>query len=238
MACLQLQTLIALAAIWLPTQSAAQVSGAAQRVIDRAKQAQGGTRAWNAVVGLREIWDSDGGRFERWADPLRYGWRVETETRGARSIQGYNGAGEWRVAANGAESGSIDRPVITEVRTDAFLAAYGYYFPGRYFFRAEVVGSRQAGGASYDVLTIHPAGGEPREVWFDRRTGLPGVIVDDAGERKSRTELSDYKKSGSVTVAHRSVVFGEGAPQNRRLQSVRFGVVDRGMFSLPPPRTR
>ena len=34
-------------------------------------------------------------------------------------------AGEWRIAANGQESGSIERGVIAEVRTDAFLAAHG-----------------------------------------------------------------------------------------------------------------
>jgi len=233
---MRLYILLALSALCLPLHANAQVSAAAQEIINKARQAQGGVAAWNSLVGLHEVWEG-AGRFERWADPLRYGLRTETTLSSEKVTQGYNGAGEWRVLPDGTQTGSIDRPMINEARTDAFLAAYGYFFPGRYFFRADYEGVRQSSGQSYDVVEIHPEGGEPRQIWFDRRTGLPGVIVDGVGLKQGRTELSDYRRSGAVTVAFRSITYAAGQPSpiDRKMSNLSFGVVDRGLFSLPPP---
>lgn len=229
----------AVAALCAPPQAQAQNSAAAQRVFDRARAATGGA-AWNSLRGLHETGVDGDVRYERWVDPLRYGLRVETHPPQGKLIQGFNGAGEWRVLASGAQTGSIARQVLAEVRSDAFFAAYGYYFPSRFDMRSSHLGVRQAQGRSFDVVRVQPAGGEPRELWFDRATGLLGRIVDHAGPRSVTTELSDYRRVGAVRMPFAYTTYGGDPtrPQVRKIDALDFKAADRALFSLPRPDRR
>ena len=218
----------------------AQNAPAAQRVIDRAQGAMGGARAWNALRGLHENGEEGGAKFERWLDPLRYGLRTETETPAGKVVQGYNGAAEWRILASGVATGSVERQVVGKVRSEAFFGAYGYFFPSRFDLRSVLVGERQSQGKTYDVLKVQPAGGSPRELWFDRKTGLLGLIIEqgEPGERPLTTEVSDYRKVGQVTLPHRYVTHGGKLtrPLERKITAVDTAPADRMKFSLPPPQ--
>lgn len=206
-------------------------------MFDRARAASGGAGAWNKLRGLHEKGEEAGIRFERWADPVRYGIRTETHTPAGKHVAAYNGAGEWRILANGVKTGSVDRAVMAEVRSDAFFAAYGYFYPSRFDLRSSHIGVRQAGGKSFDVLRVQAAGGEPRELWFDRKTGLLGQMVDVTGPRQGRTEFWDYRKVGGVQIPHRAMTYdgGRAKPEERKVESVAFPTADRDLFSLPPP---
>jgi hypothetical protein len=217
----------------------AQNSPAAQRVLDRARAASGGASGWNSLRGLHEIGHDDGLRYERWLDPVRYGLRKETLTSTGKFIEAYNGAAEWRILPNGVKTGSVERPVVAEVRSDAFFGAYAYFYPSRFDLRSSYIGVRYGQGRPFEVLRVQPAGGEPRDLWFDRQTGLLGLVVDESGPRQGRTELSDYRKIGPVMIPFRSRTYGGGRAQaeERRLDLVDFALADRNLFSLPPPAT-
>jgi hypothetical protein len=216
----------------------AQNTPAAQRVIDKARAATGGG-AWNSLAGLHETGRQGEGRYEQWVDPVRYGFRSETTTSAGKVVQGYNGYGEWRLLADGTATGSVEEADLREIRSDAFFGAYGYFYPGRFDQRSSHLGARQSGGRTYEVLRIEPVGGEMRELWFDRRTGLLGVIVDEIGPRQSRTDLSDYRKAGAVSVPFKRVVYGRGetASLERTAEHIAAEASDRARFSLPPDDT-
>ena len=213
----------------------AQNSPAAQNVLDRARSASGGV-GWNQLRGLHEVGQDGGQRYEKWLDPLRYGARTETVTPAGKLVQAYNGAAEWRILPSGVITGSVDPAVVAEVRSDAFFGAYGYFYPSRFDLRSVHLGTRQSQGRSFDVLRVQPAGGEPRELWFDRRTGLLGQVVDEVGPSRTRVELSDYRRAGPVLVPFKAVTHVAGAPQPRRREAekIDFTAADRSKFSLPP----
>jgi hypothetical protein len=215
----------------------AQSSPAAQRVLDRARAASGGA-GWNLLRGLHEIGQEGGTRYERWLDPIRYGARTETQTPAGKHVQAYNGAGEWRILVSGALTGSVDPAVLAQVRSDAFFGAYAYFYPSRFDLLGTHLGVRQKQGRPFEVLRIQPAGGKPRELWFDRGTGLLGLMVDGAGPRPVTVELSDYRRVGPVLIPFRATTYGGdlSRPQERVLERIDFPAADRSMFSLPPPK--
>lgn len=212
----------------------AQNAPAAQRVLDRARAASGGA-GWNALRGWHETGRDGAVRYERWVDPIRYGVRTETRGPAGRLVRGYNGAGEWRILADGQATGSIERPVLAEIRAEAFFGAHAYFYPSRFDLRSVHLGVRQTGGRAFDVLRVQPAGGAPRELWFDRKTGLLGQMVEGAGAQRLTVEYSDYRQVGPVRVPFRAVAYGAALtrPRERQVESLDFAPADRSIFSLP-----
>ncbi len=212
----------------------AQASPAAQQVLSRARAATGGA-AWGQLRGVHEVGEENGVRFERWIDPLRYGIRTETHLKEGKFVQGYNGAGEWRILTDGRHTGSIDPPVLARIRTEAFLGGFAYFYPGRFDQRGSHLGSRKARGKTFDVVRISMEGGYPRELWFERKTGLLGIIVEQTGDQRVTTEFSDYRRAGPYRVPFKSMIISAAGARTRTLQSVEFKAPDRTLFSLPPP---
>ena len=166
--------------------------------------------------------------------------RVETPAPGGGElVQAYNGAAEWRVLSGGVLTGSDQGEFAAKVRSEAFFGVYGYFYPSRYDLRSSHQGVRERGGRSFDVLRVQPAGGVPRELWFDRRTGLLGVMVETLNGEQLTTELSDYRKVGQVSFPFKLTIYEQGSaqPRVRTLKSIDFRPVGRDIFSLPPPKT-
>lgn len=213
----------------------AQNSPDAQRVLNRARAASGGA-GWNMLRGLHEVGQDDGVRYERWLDPLRYGVRTETHTPDGKHVQGYNGAAEWRILTSGIATGSVEPKVLAQIRADAFFGAYAYFYPSRFDLRSVHLGVRTSQGRSFEVLRVQPASGKPWELWFDRGTGLLGLMVEVAA-RPMTVELSDYRRVGPVLIPFHSKTYGGDLvrPKERQLESIDFRPADRNLFSLPPP---
>jgi hypothetical protein len=227
-------TLVAAAVFALAPAAGAQNAPAAQRVLDRARSASGGA-GWNLLRGVHATGQEAGQRFEAWFDPLRYGARTETQTPAGKLVQGYNGQGEWRILADGRLTGSVDRAVLAQTRSDAFFGAFGFYYPSRFDVRSTHLGVRHSQGKPFEVLRIQPLGGQARELWFDRRTGLPARMVEAGGARPLTVELSDYRRVGPVLVPFRAVAYGAdlARPRERQLDALDFRPADRSLFSLP-----
>jgi hypothetical protein len=225
---------LAVAAALMGGAAQAQSSPAAQKVLDRARAASGGA-GWNQLRGLHETGQDAGVRYERWSDPLRYGARTETYAPAGKLIQGYNGGGEWRILANGVITGSTDRAFLAQVRADAFFGAYAYFYPSRFDVRGALLGVRQSQGRSFDVVRIEPVGGRARQLWFDRKTGLLGLMVEDGAAKPVTVEVSDYRRVGPVLVPFRFSTYGGdlAKPRERQVENLDFRPADRTLFSLP-----
>jgi hypothetical protein len=225
---------LAVAAMFAGGVAHAQSSPAAQRVLDKARAASGGA-AWNKLRGLHETGHDGGQRYERWSDPVRYGARTETYTAAGKQVQGYNGAGEWRILANGAVTGSTDRDVLAEVRSDAFFGAYAYFYPSRFDVRGSLLGVRESRGRSFDVVRLQPVGGKARQLWFDRKTGLLGQMVEDRGGKPLTVEVSDYRRVDGVLAPFKFNTYGGDLPRPRErvVEAIDFRPADRDLFSLP-----
>lgn len=227
--------LMILPALAVPTTALAQHGPGVHAVLERARAAMGGGRAWNAVRGLHEV-GSEGGRpYERWVDFLRWGERVETGAGAAKVVQGYNGYGLWWLPLTTPWPPGTQVELMARARSDAFFAAYGYFFTGRFDMRSTHLGARPSGGRSFDVVRIHPEFGEPREVWFDRKTGLPGRIVDGRSSQPRTLEFSDYRRVERLMLPFRTTTHGGGLarPLERKLDRIEALAPDRAMFSLP-----
>lgn len=210
----------------------AAYSSQAQQVINQARAATGGG-AWNVIRGMYEIGQQGGVRYERWADPIRYGWRVETHEAAGKRTRAFNGAAEWEILPDGGVTGSDHALVISKARGESFFATWGLFFPSRYDIRTAYIGVRQHEGRTFDVIAVRAATAAPRELWFDRKTRHLGRMIDRNGVKQTVTEISDYRKVGPVTVPFKHVVDGV----ERIAESIDFRVADRDLFSLPyvPP---
>jgi hypothetical protein len=232
----KLAVAVGLALTCAATGAHAQYSRAAQQVIVRGRTAAGGA-SWNMLRGWHETGRQGGVRYESWLDPLRYGMRVETREAAGLHVHGFNGGGDWQITPAGGVTGVDDRATVVPARTAAFFRVYGFFYPARFDARADYVGVRKAQGRVFEVVSVQPWGGRPRELWFDRRTHLLGRIVDRGGAKPVTVEVSDYRRVGPVRVAFRFVT-DDGDPKDaeeRQVETVDFAPVDRALFSLPRP---
>ncbi|MBS0333904.1 MAG: hypothetical protein JSS35_14140 [Proteobacteria bacterium] len=219
----------------IPSAALAQYSHDAQAVIARARAASGGT-AWNALRGWHETGTDGELTYERWLDPLRYGMRVEArEGAGPPHVRGFNGAGEWRIAPGGQQTGTGDSVPLAAARTEDFYGVYGFLYASRFDAHGRLVGVKRANGKSFDVVLVEPWHAAPRELWFDRSTGLLGRMIEPGAGKSVTVELSDYRKAGPLKVAFRFVSDDGpgGAAKVRQIRTLDFAPADRAMFSLP-----
>jgi hypothetical protein len=202
----------------------------AQEALNRARTAAGG-KGWEYLRGWHETGKAGGVAYEAWYDPVRYGMRVERQEGPAKDVRGFNGLGAWRITAAGQVSGTDAPAAVAAARTEAFYGVSGFYFSGRFDAAGRYLGARRLGGRTFEVVEVKPYGGEARELWFDRKTGL---LARESAHGVT-TEFSDYRKVGPVKVAFRAVT-DDGAPGGHRervIEAVDFRPADRALFSLP-----
>ena len=214
-------------------------SRAAQRVLAQARAASGGS-AWGYLRGWHETGRRDGAPYETWLDPLRYGLRTEIHEPAGVGVHGFNGLGSWRIAPSGVVSGAGDPASVAPARGEAFFAANGFLFPGRFDARGDYLGRRRRQGRDFDVVSIKPWGGLARELWFDRATHLLARSVTPGRPRPVTEEVSDYRQVGPLRIAFRFTrddggAGGAGGARVRQLERLDFAPADRGLFSLPRP---
>lgn len=230
-------TLVAGLALAAGGVAQAQYAPEAVRVLERARAATGGA-AWGRIGGVHEVGIEGGHRFERWADPLRFGVRTDTGTPAGLVVRGYNGAGAWSLHPANVSTAGEAAPDLAAARSDAYVAGYGYFFRSRFDARASFVGARRADGRNFEVVRVHPNGGQPRDLWFDRKTGLLGRIVAGAGQKPLIVEVSDYRRVAGLMVPFKAVTYGGALskPRERVLEAVEFKAASREIFSLPRPK--
>lgn len=212
--------------------AADQYSAAAQRVLNQARSVSGGP-GWNTIRGIHETGRRGGVRYESWRDPVRYGQRIETYEAAGKRTRAFNGAAQWEILPTGQVTGADDPMTVARARSETFFNSFGFYFPSRYDIRTAYVGVRKQGERTFEVIIVRPAGGLPRELWFDRRTSLLARIINRSGTAPTTTEVLDYRRVGAVMAPHKYVTDGV----ERTVEAIDFRAADRDTFSLPyvPP---
>jgi hypothetical protein len=231
------RVVLAFAALLFASQASAQgYSPAAKQVIERARQASGGA-GWNEVRGYAEKGRLSGVQYRAWYDPVRYGARVETDEAGGKLVHGFNGVADWQIQASGKIIGADDKTTMALARTTAFVAVHGWFYPSRFGADGAHIGVRSNHGKSYDVLRVQPVGGEARELWFDRGSGLLTRIVDTSGAKPVTTELSDYRRVGPITLPFKTSTDRGGVRQDKVVEEMLLQPADRAQFSWSLPDT-
>ncbi len=208
----------------------------AQAVLNRGRQAAG-DKGWEMLRGWHETGRDGAVPYEAWYDPVRYGMRVERKEAAGKDTHGFNGLGAWRVTAAGVVSGTDAAPAVSAARGEAFYGILGFYFSGRFDAAGRYLGVRRLGRSSYEAIEVKPWNAPPRELWFDKATGLLTREVLHTPTGALTLELSDYRKVGPVKVAFH-IASDDGTPGGRRertIETLDFRPADRAMFSLPRP---
>lgn len=231
-----------LLALVVALPAAAQHGAGVQQVLQRARAATGGA-AWNTLRGYHEVGSENGRPYERWVDAVRWGERIEAGAAAGKVVQGYNGFGLWWLPLSTPRPPGTETELMRRARSDAYFAAYGYYFTGRFDVRSARLGVRVSGERPYDVVRIQPVGGDARELWFERATGRLGRIVEDGTLQPKTIEFADYRRVGRLMLPFQITTYGRGRaqPDRRQLDRIDLLTPDRAMFSLPrtePSRPR
>lgn len=196
-----------------------------------------GGAAWDNVNGLYRTDTRSGLTFLTWVDLRRPAMRTESQGSGDRRVEAYNGRDVWWRGGpfDNFNSGmGVSRALLDQyqARTDAFIAAQGYFFPDRFPFSARWIREEREGGALFDVVEIAPDGGFVRDYWFDRANGLLARITVPDDPQALRVELGDYRAVGPVRIAHaRTVRSSRGYVLDRgRLQRLEFRTIPARTF--------
>jgi len=98
--------------------------------------------------------------------------RVETRRGGGKAgCTATNGQGDWQILPDGTSVPTTIRPVWPHPAPRAFFAPPGYFHRARLRRPRRPLGVRQFQGREFDVdRPSSRYGGDPRELWFDRRT--------------------------------------------------------------------
>jgi hypothetical protein len=210
-------------AFWVLAGAAAICSGApasAQRdaggVLQELRQASGGG-AWDtteAIVatGTKQSFGLSGryssietlgaGFFKRSAD---YGL--------LRNAEGLDSSGRWRMENSGGLHPLDSDEARTVARTEAYLAARGYFFPDRNpaSFALEPAASKD--GHQFDRIEATPAGGRTVELWIDRSDHLLHRVVIQLATVTETIDYRDYRRSGALVLPFEIVTDNGDQPE-------------------------
>ncbi|HJT97194.1 MAG TPA: aspartyl protease family protein [Rhodanobacteraceae bacterium] len=213
---------IALMAL-LPLVAAAAQADDAGSLIARYKSASGGA-AWDAVKTLH----ASGALVE---GGLNGDISAEQDITNGRSVyhyklgplegaNGYDGTHDWS-RDPGGEVAAVDTPEAKRrARSQAWLDALGFWYPGRIKATYGIVADRDVEGRHYRVVEATPEGGDTLALWFDPATGLLARTVQHAGQDTVTTMLDDYREVDGVrlpfhVVSDRTDAAGRTDPRNR-----------------------
>jgi hypothetical protein len=200
----------------------------ASQVLDRYKAATGGD-AWNHTSSLHSSGAlSTGGlegRFDAIVD-LNDGRSASHYVLGpVEGAQGFDGERAWS-RDPGGEVAVLDAPeAIRRGRSQAWLDAYGYWYPNRL---PAVIGKperREQDGRAFDVVQATPKGGDTVSLWFDRATGLLARIDQKEDRDQSITHFDDYREVGPLRLPFHSSndrIDAAGRTDPRAHSEVRF----------------
>lgn len=202
-------------------------------VVARAKAASGGGR-WENVKSVQATGvESAGGLSGSWqlAQDLGSGRYVEVSRQGIfDTANGYDGHIAWR-RDRGGEVGLLDGAVPRRhARSQAWLAARGYWFGGRLAGQAGALRTQTLAGRRYEVLAATPAGGDPLELWFDADSGLLTRTVLPVAGGSTVSVLEDFREVQGLRLPHRITVDAvdsnghADARRRRELQVQRYTV--------------
>jgi len=163
-----------------------------QHILAQSKLASGGS-AWNSVTSLQSTGTLSlggmSGRLVSYQDLVRAKFRTDFAAGAVTQSTGYDGKSGWTQDSNG-DIAPHDSPAQERSdRTQAYLAARGYWFPRRWPARIASAGTVPQGGARYAVIRVTPKDADPFQMWIDTTTLRINRIIM---EGKSAGEVTSY----------------------------------------------
>jgi hypothetical protein len=177
---------------------------------------------------------------ETWIEDLATGAYVESVDSGIlHSADGFDRQTPWMRDASGANTPEEGGDRVRVAVSVAYRNANLWWRGDRAGARIEDLGRESLSGTPTDHLAVQPRGGVRFEAWFDARTHLLLQIAEPEYFLHAREVYSDYRRQGSVMLAH-SVLedagTGEGGYERLTLRSVSFGPA-RPLATFACPRT-
>jgi hypothetical protein len=119
---------------------------------------------------------------------------------------GYDGTNSWQKDISGTVTLQQGGDAQVLAINDAYRTSNKWWQPGR--GGAAIVNGAEVTepGASYEVLTITPKGGEAFDAWFDSRTHLLAKTVEKQGSQTVTTTMSDYRRIDGVMLPFKQIV--------------------------------
>jgi len=165
-------------------------------ILARSKEAAGGD-AWDAVAGLYvEAAVAVGGlegTIEGWEDVRTCRSSSAYELGPLRGAEGFDGEALWSQDKSGQvhldNAGGARQRAINQ----AWRRCLAYWYPERWPAQLDYARYEDKGERTFHVLSVHPEGGRPFELWIDESTYLVDRTVDP-GDMETRTDTySDYR---------------------------------------------
>jgi hypothetical protein len=232
-------------AIWcafvVPLAIAQDVVPTADQILDRHIAVTGGRAAYDQLKSeVRVVSMELKGRDIRFSVTVYRGRPGKmysvTEIPGLGKVEeGIDGEVAWTVsAARGAAlKQGVERDfALYGARLDA-EANWKEWFP-----KAEVAGTEEFEGRTCYKLLITDKGGDQHSRWYDKETGLLARVVLQVklpqGQFPMDMRFYDYRKAGSLFVAHRSVRVMPGQEMESSIEKIEQNVeIDPERFALP-----
>ncbi len=179
----------------------AQDSAKASQLLAAAKQASGGA-AWDALTSWHEsgqiTMGGQNGSYSSSSDLHQLGLGASATIGGVTLAHGFDGKTPWASDPDGVHK-ETDPAAIAAASEDAYVSAYGFFFPDRFPAQFDYAGQKQADGVDYDAVKVTPQGATPFEIWIDRKTHLISRFVEIGGPQPEIATMSDFAVSGGIT---------------------------------------
>jgi hypothetical protein len=172
-------------------------AGAGEDLALRSRAAAGGD-GWLAVVAVASSGTvATGGldgrleSLERLAD----GHSVARFDLGpVRAAQGFDGRAAWSQDPGGEVAAQDSPDAVAQARSEAWIAARGYWFPDRLGARWGVPRRVEREGRALLEVAVQPEGGLPVQLAYDAVTGLPARAQLGSGQGRLGLAWSDWRE--------------------------------------------
>jgi hypothetical protein len=206
------------------------------RLMALMKAATGGA-ALDAPAGFHEVGtvvrDGVAGTYEVWGD-LHALRSTATHTLDKKtSTGGFDGQSAWAVGPDGAVHTDTSPKGLADARLGTYLTIAGFFYPDRFPARFESRGRKEAGGASYDVVTVTPANSIPADLWLDLQTHLLQRITGMDGTTPFAGVVERYEVRDGIQVGM-ALSHTEGEHRMKQeITSMTYGPVPAERFAPP-----
>lgn len=178
----------------------------AASLLAEAKAASGGA-AWDRVRTLKTQGTSRTSGLSGPAeaiDDLEKGRTLDRFELGPMSgAQGHDGKRLWSKDTSGQAREEEGGDARLGAVNDLYRRRLAWWYPERGQARIEVKGTQQAGGRSFQVLTLVPEGGRPFDLWLDASTHLVDRVVEKTALETRTSLYSDYREVEGVKLPFR-----------------------------------
>jgi len=150
--------------------------------------------------------------------------------------QGFDGTHGWAKDQSGTVTAQDGGDALPLAINEAYRNTNAWWQADHGGATIVAAGQKSDAGATYDVLTVTPKGGESFDAWFDTKTHLLARVHEMQGSAPTTTTYSDYRAVDGVMIAGKILISTGDAKydQTETLNSAAFvPALDASAFAAP-----